>query len=209
VSTPEAHDITLSLTTLDQLFNAPPVDPFSDSAIEARGESGVSYLLHQLQPPRRDWADTRMIVRLPADQITPDLSSRLSAAIHRYCQARIDDNAQDIHAIRVRSSTGLGIFGAIVIVIVAAAYYVFTQVIPNAPESVQAIVGATICVFAWVVLWDSLEALLFNPIPAARENRQLRRLMQLPITVEPYASTSGAPDEQESTPDRRTAVSGA
>lgn len=209
MSVPSAPDITLSLATLDQLFNAPPVDPFSDREIEARGESGVSYLMRRLQSPKRDWRDTRVIVRLPPDQISPDLSSRLPVAIHRYCQARIDDNTQEIHSIRVRSATGLGIFGAIVIVIVAAAYYVFTQVFPNAPQAVQAIVGATICVFAWVVLWDTLEALLFNPMPAARENRQLRRLMRLPITVEPYASTSVAPDESMSTPDRRTLASGA
>lgn len=209
MSTPEAHDITLFLTTLDQLFNAPAVDPFSDGEIEARGESGVSYLMRRLQSPKRDWRDTRVIVRLPPDQISPDLSSRLPVAIHRYCQARIDDNTQEIHSIRTRSSMGLGIFGAIVIVTIAAAYYVFTQMIPNAPEAVQAIVGATICVFAWVVLWDTLEALLFNPLPAARENRQLLRLMQLPITVEPYTNMPPPPDESMSTPDRRTLASGA
>lgn len=211
VSTSEARDadrtITLTLAALDQFFNPPAVDPFSEREVEARGESGMSYLMRRVQSHRRDWRGIHVIVRLPADQITPGLASRLPAAVHRYCQVRIDDNTQEIQAIRVRSSIALGALAAIVLVIVAAAYYVFTRVIPNAPEAVQAIVGATICIFAWVVLWDSLEALLFNPIPVARENRLLRKILQLPITVEPNISVSVAPNGHAPDPDARTLAS--
>lgn len=184
--------ISVSVTTLDQLFNAPSVNPFSDKEIEVRGESGMAYLLRQLQGHRRDWRDLHFEVRLPSDQIATGLQVRLSQAVRRYCQARIESNALDIHLIRVRSSTGLGILLAIVAVLIAAVYLLFTQVAPETPQAVQFVVAATLSLFAWVSLWDPLEALLFNPLEPMRENRLLRRVMELDISVEPDASSTEA-----------------
>lgn len=190
----ETQSVTLSLSTLDQLFNAPEVNPFSEKEVEVRGESGIAYFLRQIQRHRRDWRTLRLSVRLPPDQITIDLQSRLSLAIRRFCQARIESNALDIHLIRVRSSTGLGILLAIVAVLIAAVSLLFTQVAPDTPQAVQFAVAATLSLFAWVSLWDPLEALLFNPLEPMRENRLLRRIMELNVTVEPDTRTPMTPD---------------
>ncbi len=202
--TQQTLDITVSVATLDQLFNAPAVNPFSEKEIEARGESGMSYLLRQLQGHMRDWRDLRLTVRLPLDQITDGLQPRLSQAVRRYCQARIENNTLDIHMIRVRSSTGLGILLAIVAVLAITVYVLFTQVIPDAPQAIQFAVVATLSLFAWVSLWDPLEALLFNPLEPMRENRLLRRIMELNVIVEPDTGAATPAHPRPSSADART-----
>lgn len=198
VSASDTQGITLSLTTLDQLFNDPQVNPFSEKEVEVRGESGMSYLLHELQGRRRDGQDLRLTVLLPPDQITADLQPSLSQAIHRYCQARIESNMLDIHLIRARSSTGLGILLAIVVILIAAAYLLLTQVAPDAPPAIQAVIVSTICLFAWVSLWDPLEALLFNPLVPMRENRLLRRILDMNVQVESATSATRMPTTRPS-----------
>jgi hypothetical protein len=193
VSARQVQEISISVSTLDQLFNAPTVNPFSEKEVEARGESGMSYFLRLLQGHRQDWRDLRLIVRLPPDQITADLQPLLSQAVRRYCQTRIESNMLDVHMIRVRSSVGLGILLAIVVALIAVVYILFTQVAPDTPEAVQYAVVATLSLFAWVSLWDPLEALLFNPLEPMRESRLLRRIMELNILVEPDTNVRVSP----------------
>ena len=185
MSASEPRAITLSLTTLDQLFNAPAVNPFSEKVVEVRGESGMSYLLRQLGGHQWDERASLLTIRLPSDQVTAGLQPRLSEAVRRYCQARVESNRLDIHTIRARSSTGLGVLLAIVAVLIAAIYILFTQIAPDTPQPLQFAVAATLSLFAWVSLWDPLEALLFNPLEPMRENRLLRRIMEMRVAVEP------------------------
>lgn len=182
------QDIVVSVASVDQLFNPPDIDPFSERAIELLGMSGLMYIVRQLQTHRRDWRNTRFVVRLPPDQISVEHASRLPEAIRRYCNAKIEDNSLEIHLMRRRSSWGLGIVAVIVILLIATAYLLFFVIFPNAPDSVKVVVAATISLFAWVTLWDPLEALVFNPIAPMREDFVLRRLITLEIVVEPESS---------------------
>ena len=169
----------------DELFNAPALNPFSENRLETLGMSGMAYVGRQLQARRRDWKNTRLRVRLPPDQITHGFEERLADAIRRYCRAKIEDNTLEIHLIRFRSSIGLGILLGIVAVMIAGAYLLFTGPLSGAPQAVQLVIAAMISLFAWVSLWDPLEALLFNPIALLRENFILRRITELALVVEP------------------------
>lgn len=190
--TPQSkQDIAIDVATPDQLFNAPPINPFSERDVELVGESGLSFIVRQLQAHRRNWQHLRLVVRLPPDQITPGFEPRLVEAMRRYCRAKIVDNALEIHLIRVRSGVGLGILGAIVVAIIAVAYFLFTGVLAGASQAAQFVVAGTISLFSWVTLWDVLEALIFNPIPLLRETATLRKLVDLEIVVEPGRRESG------------------
>lgn len=175
------------VNTPDELFNAPAINPFSDNTLEILGMSALVYIGRQLQAHRRDWKHTRLRIRLPPDQFTPGFEERLSEAVQRYCRAKIEDNALEIHQIRLRSSIGLGILLAVVAAIIAGAYFLFTGPLADVSHTVQLVIAATISLFAWVSLWDPLEALLFNPITLMRENVILRRITQLELVVEPNA----------------------
>jgi hypothetical protein len=129
----------------------------------------------------------------PPDQITPGTESRLVDALRRYCRAKIADNALEIRLIRVRNTVGLGITAAIVIGIIALAYGLFSGVLADAPMAAQYLVAGAISLFSWVVLWDVLEALIFDPIPLLRENSALRKISSLEIVVEPGRACEGLP----------------
>ena len=178
------QELVVVVNTADEIFNAPAINPFSENELEVLGLSGLDYIRRQLQKHRRDWKNTRLRVRLPPDQITPGFEDRLREAVRRYCRAKIEDDALEIHLIRFRSSIGLGILLALVAAIIVVASLLFTGPLAGAPQAVQLVVAATISLFAWVSLWDPLEALLFNPIAYMREDFILRKIAELELVVE-------------------------
>lgn len=187
-----ARDLEIAVSSPGQLFDAPTIDPFSGNKLEILGMSGLAYITRQLQAHRRDLKHARLLVRMPADQITPGLNRRLEDAVHRYCRAKIEDNEVEIHLIRFRSAIGLGSLMVIVAVIVAVAYLLYIGPLADIPQAIQVAIAFTISLFAWVSLWDPLEALIFNPITLLRENFTLRRINELEIAVEPSSPTTGA-----------------
>lgn len=193
-TSPKILDIAIDVGAPDQLFNAPPINPFSDRAIEILGNSGLSYIVRQLQAHRRDWRRLRLVVRLPPDQITPESTSRLVDAMRRYCRAKIADNALEIRLMRFRSAIGLAISGTIVVTMIAIAYILFTGALAGVSQVAQFVVASAISLFSWVTLWDVLEALIFNPIPLLRENATLARIVDLEIVVEADAENHGRAD---------------
>ena len=181
-------DIEIAVGSPIHLFDAPAINPFSENELEILGMSGLAYITRQLQAHRRDLKHARLLVRMPPDQITPGLDRRLADAVHRYCRAKIEDNEVEIHLIRFRSAIGLGSLMVIVAVIVVVAYFLYTGPLADIPQAVQVAIAFTISLFAWVTLWDPLEALVFNPIALLRENATLRRINKLEIAVEPDAA---------------------
>lgn len=188
------QDLVITIDTLDQLFNDPDVNPFSENPLQILGMSGLVYIVRQLQAHRRDWRHMRLLIRLPQEALprealpqeatTPADDVRLVEAIRRYCRTKIEDNRLEIHRIRSRSSVGLGILMVIVLTLIACAYFLFTGPLSATPQVAQLMVAATISLFAWVTLWDPLEAFVFNPIPFQRENRILHRLAEMEVVVQ-------------------------
>ncbi|MGE5334522.1 MAG: hypothetical protein ACM3N4_07470 [Nitrososphaerota archaeon] len=193
----DSPDLVVEIGAVDQLFNAPPINAFSERNVEVLGVAGLSYVARQLQNHRRDWQRLRLVIRLPADQITPGLDARLADAVRRYCHAKLEDNALEIRMIRIRSGVGLSIIAVIVVAIIAIAYFMFTGVLADTPQAARYLVAGAISVFSWVVLWDVLEALIFNPIPFQRENAALRKIAALAIVVESDRVRDALPDMKQ------------
>ena len=101
-----SQPITLDLTRVEELFQAPAANPFSAHEIEILGESGMDFLRKRYTrrwPKRRD--ALAVLIRLPSglpsgdmqagdrskiDQLTQDTR----AAIRRYCDVRVQANRQ-------------------------------------------------------------------------------------------------------------------
>ncbi len=189
------QDLVVTVDTLDQLFNDPDVNPFSENPLQILGMSGLGYIVRRLQAHRQDWSHMRLLIRLPQEVMTPGLDLRLAEAIRRYCRTKMEDNRLEVHRIRSHSSMGMGILTVAVLTLIACAYLLFTGPLSGAPQALQAIVAATISLFAWVTLWDPLEAFVFNPIPFQRENRILHRLGEMEVVVQasvPSQTSHGA-----------------
>jgi len=182
------QDVVLKLTTIDELFNAPDVNPFSGNEIDVLGEAALMRAARRMLARRvRHWHDARLVIQLPPDQMTPELQAQTQVAIQRYCTAKIEDNRITIHLSRIRSAIGLAVVTVISALIIAVAYLVFNTIFAGLPSDVSTVVAACISVFVWVVLWDPMEKLLFDWVSPAMENRTLRGIMNMTIIVEPQA----------------------
>ena len=107
-------------------------------------------------------ASLPLVVALPADQITPDLVPQLAAAIHRYCAARIEDNLLRIRHSRLQHSVGLAIVFSVVVAAILLVVVLVAVVFTDLSALAQGMIAGAVCVFSWVILWDPLEALLFE-----------------------------------------------
>jgi hypothetical protein len=182
--TAPSNDIVIRLDTIDQLFNAPDINPFSDEEVDVLGEPALLRAVRRLQAHRiRSWEGVKLILELPPDQITPDLAARTHAALQRYSAAKIEDNRLQIRLSRVRSLIGLAIVTAISIIIIAVAYLLFNTVFVAASDTAKGVVAASISVFVWVILWDPMEKLLFEWVEPRMENNILRKLQDINIVV--------------------------
>lgn len=193
------QDLVIVIDTPDRIFNDANINPFSKNVLEILGISGMEYITRQLQARRRDWKNTRLVIRMPSEQITPGFELRVTEALRRYCSTKAENNAIEAHLIRFRSSIGLGILLVIVAALIIIAFLLLTGPLAGVPQAVQVTIVATISLFAWVSLWDPLEALIFNPVALMRENYILHKLAQMKVVVEPqsFAETSaGATDIQ-------------
>lgn len=180
------NDIVIRLDSIDQLFNAPDINPFSEEEIDVLGEPAIQRAVRRLQARRvRNWEGVKLILELPPDQITPGLEAETQQAICRYANAKIDDNKLTIRLSRIRSLIGLGMVTAISVILIAGAYLLLNSVLTDAPETVQGVVAASVSVFVWVILWDPMESLLFNWVEPRRENNILRKIEGLDIDIRP------------------------
>jgi hypothetical protein len=182
------QDVVLKLTMIEELFNAPDVNPFSGNEIDVLGEAALQHTARRMLARRvRHWHDARLVIQLPPDQMTPDLQAKTQAAIQRYCAAKIEDNRITIRLSRIRSAIGLAVVTLISVLVIAVAYLLFNTIFSGLPSEVGVVVAASISVFVWVILWDPMEKLLFDWVSPAMENRILRGIMDMTIVVEPQA----------------------
>lgn len=179
-------DIVIRLDTIDQLFNAPDVNPFSDEEVDVLGEPALLRAVRRLQAHRiRNWEGVKLILELPPDQITPDLEARSHEALQRYCAAKIEDNKLQIRLSRVRSLIGLGMVTIISLIVIGLAYLLLNSALENASDALRGVVAASVSVFVWVILWDPMEKLLFDWVEPSQENRILRKLQGVDIDIRP------------------------
>lgn len=184
--TAPGNDIVIRLDTIDQLFNAPDINPFSSEEVDVLGEPALLRAVRRLQAHRiRDWDQVKLILELPSDQITPHLETRTQEALSRYCAAKIEDNRLQIRLSRVRSLIGLGMVTIISLIAIGLAYMLLNSALEDASDTLKGVVAATVSVFVWVILWDPMEKLLFDWVQPSQENRILRKLQGVDIDIRP------------------------
>ena len=181
------QDVVLKLNAIDELFNAPDVNPFTENEIDVLGEAALPHAVRRMLARRiRHWHEARLVIQLPPDQITPDLQAQTRDAVRRFCTAKIEDNRLTIRLSRVRSAIGLAMVTIISVAVIVVAWLLFNTIFATVSDTAGVVVAASISVFVWVILWDPMEKLIFDWVTPALENRHLRGIMDMDLVVEPW-----------------------
>ena len=177
--------VVLRVDSVDQIFNAPDANPFAAGEGNILGEAALDRLLLQQQvQPRRDLASIPLVVALPADQITPDLEPRLAAAIQSYCTARIEDNLLHIRHSRLQHSVGLAVAFSVALAVILLVLLLVTVVFTGISALAQGMIAGGLCVFAWVILWTPLEALLKTTTKQTFSTHFFAQIQQIRLAVQ-------------------------
>ena len=182
--------ILLQLNQIDELFNAPGVNPFSTHQVEILGESGIDHLFKAIQYRwPRDPGITTLKLELPAEQVTPELEEQTRQAVLRYCNQQIDTNYL-IRKHTIRVSWGqLGMALALVLLAVVVVTLLARHPWDRLPTFVRVLLGGTVTFAAGVAFFDSVYSLVFDWIPYVRDNRTYEYMRKVQISIESMPGT--------------------
>jgi len=187
-------NVVLELDRVDELFNAPDVNPFSSHEVEIFGEAGLDRLRKRLVAhwPSRPGL-VRLTLKLPPDQITPDLAQRTASAIERYSVEKMEANRR-MRRQAVQTSLHLLLMTLPVMLFTGLVLFLFT-VPPLA--ALPAVVSGILCVLALfassVAVFDSIYSLVYDWMPFVRDNSAYQRLRSVELAIEPQADVDSSP----------------
>ncbi len=184
MATSSRQDILLSIGSPDELFNAPSINPFTTQDLSAMGEPAIMRAVSQIEAlGRRKSKNLRLIIMLPRSQVTTYSPSQIAEAIKRYCTAKIDANVLEMRRARRRHTIGLVMVILLLLLIGALVYLLYITLLADASPVVQGVVVGFFTVFAWVIVWDPLEGLIFDPVGPTLEDQNMRRIRDAEIVV--------------------------
>jgi hypothetical protein len=174
------EDVIVALHRPAELLSVEPAAMLErDARIEPGADEIVSELLGRSQLERQ----ARIVVTLPAGQITDGIADTLHAALRRYCEARL---ARVERETQVAWRQGLRSLrsGSILFIVGLLLSSGFLE--PDVPQFWQNLLGnGVFLVIAWVGLWYPLDLLFFARQPLKREARIVEAISRMPLVVQP------------------------
>jgi hypothetical protein len=182
--------LVLQLQRVDELFNAPDADPFSDRTVEILGEAGLDVLWKQMVrrwPQRPDLQ--RVIVQLPPDQLTPSSAKSVRAALQRYCAAKIEENRQQRRLVTRKALRLLGYAALILVFALALMFAFYAGPLRFLPGWLRGLLSILAVYAAALAIWNPLDSLIFDWAPFVRDNATYRLISAIEVVVEPQRNT--------------------
>jgi hypothetical protein len=172
------EDVIVALDRPAELLSVTPEAMLErDARIEPGADEIVNELLGRSKVQRR----ARIVVTLPAEQVTAGVAETLQTALHRYCEARLARVQREIEVAWRQGLRSLG-SGSILFVIGLLLSTGFLE--PDVPQFWQDLLGnGVFLVIGWVGLWYPLDLLFFARQPLKREARIVEAISQMPLAV--------------------------
>jgi hypothetical protein len=191
------NDLLIRVDTLDQLFNAPPANPFSDKPAVVLGEVALLHAVRQgLGHGLRDWQGRRLIIQLPPDQISADLQPRVVEAVRRYAAEKRAENQVLIRLSRWRSLVGLVMAITIATTLLAIVLILTSTLLAASSDVVKGILAGIVTIFIWATVWNPWDRLVYEWVGPSLENRILHNITTMEIVIRaepPSVERSGSP----------------
>jgi hypothetical protein len=193
MTTKPEKTILLQLDQIDELFNAPEINPFSTHQVAILGESGMDHLFNAVQYrwPRNPGI-TALRLQLPADQVTPELEEQTRRAVERYCTQQIDNNAlirkNTIQTSISQVGMSIGLLLLAVVVVTLSVRSPFDKL----PTFFRVLISGFVTFAAVVAIFDSVYSLFFDWIPYVQDNRTYEYMRGIQISIEPWPGVDEA-----------------
>jgi hypothetical protein len=174
------EDVVVALYRPAELLS---VEPQAMLERDARIESGADEIVNELLGRSRVQRRARIVVTLPADQMTDGAADTLHVALRRYCEARLARAQRETELAWRQGLRSLG-SGSILFVIGLLLSAGFLE--PDVPEFWQNLLGnGVFLVIGWVGLWYPLDLLFFARQPLKREALIVNAISRMPLLVQP------------------------
>jgi hypothetical protein len=173
------EDVIVALDRPAELLSVAPEAMLErDARIEPGADEIVNELLGRSKVQRR----ARIVVTLPAEQVTAGVAETLQTALHRYCEARLARVQREIEVAWRQGLRSLG-SGSILFVIGLLLSTGFLE--PDVPQFWQDLLGnGVFLVIGWVGLWYPLDLLFFARQPLKREAMIVEAISRMPLVVQ-------------------------
>jgi hypothetical protein len=174
------EDVIVALHRPAELFN---VNPEAMLERDARIEPGADEIVNELLGRSRLQRRARIVVTLPAEQITHDIAETLHVALQRYCAGRL---ARVQRETELAWRQGLRSLGTGSILFVVGLLLSADFLAPDVPVFWQNLLGnGAFLVIGWVGLWYPLDLLFFARQPLKREALIVNAVSRMPLLVQP------------------------
>ena len=157
--------VTAEIESLDQLFEAPDFDPFSEQPrTSAVVDDIIAHLRsgHMRQPPA-----VSLTLLLPPGEELEDAVEASASALKRYADLKTAEMQQEIEITIFEGRARLP-WGIVVAVTVIVLVFLMHVLLPENLEPLLIALSPVVSVIIWVAIWNPAEALLY-------ENWMLRR----------------------------------
>jgi hypothetical protein len=176
------EDLIVALHHPSELFSVKP-----EAMLErnARLEPGADEIVNELLGRSKVQRRARIVVMLPASEITDGIAEILHVALRRYCEARLALVQRETEVAWRQGLRSLR-SGSILFLVGLLLSAGFLE--PAVPAFWQNLLGnGVFLVIGWVGLWYPLDLLFFARQPLKREAQILTAISQMPLSVQPTA----------------------
>jgi hypothetical protein len=177
-------EITLPLPSLENLFVAPSLSPFSPE-YETYGDlSGVDAVAARL---RGEKPGPRLVVtlELPAEVIEPSLEQRTADALATYCHVKLRALDRDIREV-TRHGTRALLLGLVAVLFLNG----IASSLETSGDSLLEAIAEGLRVTAWVILWVPIGLLVYDRWYYSRDRKIYRRMEEMQIKIVPRSRES-------------------
>ena len=178
--------IILAINNIDELFNAPDVNPFSTHEVDVLGQTAMDCIEKRVTRrwPRKP-GSLHVTLQLPADQITPSLAGDTSVAVQRYCAKKIEGNRVRRQVVIQRSLKQLAYAGLGSLAALAIIALLWTGPFGLIPEALRGVLIVLAALAVSVLFFDAVWSVAFDWIPFVQDNTVHTIMMGMDLAIEP------------------------
>ena len=172
-------EIMLHLDSIHDLFIQPVEDPFSK---KANFVSGIELMKSELvSAPLGLEARITATIFLPKESLELGLAGKITDALQRYSQFKVQQNEDAMAVFRREALTALLI--GVLFLVSGLFLSQYLQGVTLSPPFLSAFLSDGFNIAFWVILWRPVDFFLFELWPFWRENRIYKAIMRMKIIV--------------------------